>query len=58
MRSKTTDLTCVVSSTNPGFQLYSGNFLNTTGKCGSKYDKYSAISIEAHDYPDAVNQVL
>ena len=47
-----------VSTTEPGLQLYSGNFLDGTvvGKAGEKYRKNQAFCLEAQHYPDSVHQ--
>ena len=39
----------------PGIQLYSGNFLNETGKGGVRYGKHAGIALETQFYPDSVN---
>lgn len=47
-----------VSTTAPGLQLYSGNFLDGTleGKSGYRYPKHGGICLETQNFPDAVNQ--
>jgi aldose 1-epimerase len=46
-----------VYTTEPGIQLYTGNFLkNQTGKNGQVYHRRSALCLEAQHYPDSVNQ--
>ncbi len=42
----------------PGFQFYTGNFLDgkLTGKNSVVYKKWSAFCLEAQHYPDSVNQ--
>jgi aldose 1-epimerase len=42
----------------PGFQFYTGNFLDGTlrGKGGVVYDKHAGFCLEAQHFPDAVNQ--
>ena len=40
----------------PGIQLYSGNYLNQTGKGGVYYGKHSGIALETQFYPDALNK--
>jgi len=43
-------------TTQPGIQLYSGNFLaGETGKRGAKYHKRSGLCLETQSWPDAVN---
>ena len=45
-----------VSTTEPGIQFYSGNFLNgSTGKGGKPYPKRSALCLETQHYPDSPN---
>lgn len=47
-----------VSTTEPGLQFYSGNFLDGTdrGKGGNSYGFRSAFCLEAQHFPDAPNQ--
>jgi aldose 1-epimerase len=47
-----------VSTTQPGVQFYSGNFLNGsfTGKAGVKYTKNTGLCLETQHYPDSPNQ--
>lgn len=40
----------------PGVQLYSGNYLDQTGKGGVHYGKHSGIALETQFYPDALNK--
>jgi aldose 1-epimerase len=46
-----------VSTTEPGVQFYTGNFLDgtLTGKHGVVYNKNFGFCMEAQDYPDAIN---
>ena len=46
-----------VFTTEPGIQLYSGNFLDGTihGKDGIVYNRYAGFALECQHYPDAVN---
>ncbi len=45
-----------ISTTEPGVQLYSGNFLTgQTGKDGKAYAYRSAVCLETQHYPDSVN---
>lgn len=39
----------------PGIQVYTGNFLNETGKGGIHYGKRTGIALETQFYPDAVH---
>ena len=46
-----------VSTTQPGVQFYTGNFLDgtLTGKNGVVYNKQFGFCLEAQDFPDAIN---
>ena len=39
----------------PGLQLYTANYLNTSGKGGVLYPKRSAVCLETQFFPDSVN---
>lgn len=39
----------------PGIQLYTGNFLDETGKGGFYYGKRSGVALETQFYPDALH---
>ena len=47
-----------VTTTQPGVQFYSGNFLDGTlkGKAGVAYQKYAGLCLETQHYPDSPNQ--
>ena len=47
-----------VSTTEPGVQFYTGNFLDgkTIGKGGTAYKQYSAFCLEPQKFPDAINK--
>lgn len=47
-----------VSTTEPGLQLYSGNFLNgsVVGTAGRVFDRHSGFCLEAQHFPDSPNQ--
>ena len=46
-----------LSTTQPGVQFYSGNFLNgITGKIGSLYQKNAGFCLETQHFPDSPNQ--
>ena len=47
-----------VFTTEPGLQLYTGNFLDgtVTGKSGKPYVKRGAFCVEAQHFPDSPNQ--
>jgi len=46
-----------ISTTEPGIQMYTGNFLDGTvaGKGGQKLVKYQAVAFETQKYPDSPN---
>ena len=48
-----------VSTTEPGFQLYCGGFLDGSniGRGGKGYPKFGGFCVETQHYPDAINQV-
>ncbi|MDR1149712.1 MAG: galactose mutarotase [Spirochaetaceae bacterium] len=49
-------ITMRVSTTQPGCQLYTGNFLNDVyGKLGSIYNKHSGFCLETQHFPDSPN---
>jgi aldose 1-epimerase len=45
-------------TTEPGVQLYTGNFLDGTlkGKGGVAYQKHAGFCLEAQHFPDSVNK--
>jgi aldose 1-epimerase len=47
----------IVSTTEPGVQFYSGNFLDgkQKGKGGVKYKQYAGFCLETQHYPDSIN---
>ncbi len=47
-----------VLTTEPGIQLYTGNFLDgtITGKSGVPYKKHAALCLETQHFPDSVNR--
>lgn len=47
--------TMAVSTDLPGIQIYTGNFLNDTGKDGVYYGARSGVALETQFYPDGVN---
>ena len=52
-----TGRTLEVSTTEPGLQFYSGNFLDgtITGKGGVKYGRRAGFCLETQHYPDSPN---
>ncbi|GHF50606.1 aldose 1-epimerase [Deinococcus metalli] len=47
-----------IHTTEPGVQVYSGNFLDgtITGKGGQVYQQHAAVCLETQHYPDSPNQ--
>ena len=47
-----------IHTTQPGLQVYSGNFLDGTiaGKGGSRYRKHAGVCLETQHFPDSPNQ--
>jgi aldose 1-epimerase len=47
-----------VSTTQPGVQFYSGNFLDGSykGKAGAAYTKNTGLCLETQHFPDSPNQ--
>jgi aldose 1-epimerase len=47
-----------VHTTEPGIQLYTGNFLNgsLTGKGGFVYQRHTGFCLETQHFPDSINQ--
>jgi aldose 1-epimerase len=57
LRHQTNGRVLRVSTTEPGIQFYSGNFLKgQKGKGGKTYAHRSAVCLETQHYPDSVNQ--
>lgn len=54
----TTGRTLTVTTTQPGVQFYTGNFLDgtKTGKYGVTYQKNAAFCLETQHFPDSPNQ--
>jgi aldose 1-epimerase len=57
LEDPTSGRTLDVSTTEPGLQFYSGNFLDgtITGKAGHVYGKRSALCLETQHFPDSPN---
>jgi len=57
MMEPTTGRTLDISTTEPGVQFYSGNFLDgkLTGKAGRPYPYRSAVVLETQHFPDSPN---
>jgi aldose 1-epimerase len=45
-----------VATTEPGMQLYTGNYLDAAGKGGRRYGPRAGVCLETQHYPDAPNQ--
>jgi len=58
LSSPATGIVLEVSTTEPGMQVYTGNFLDGTvqGKGGTFYPRRSAICLETQKYPDSPNR--
>ena len=57
LTSPRTGITLELSTTAPGLQLYTGNFLNGQhGKGDTVYPVRSAVCLEAQQYPDSPNR--
>ena len=44
-----------VETDQPGVQVYTGQWLNLTGKGGAKYGPYAGMCLETQHYPDAIH---
>ena len=57
LEDPSSERTLDVSTTEPGLQFYSGNFLDgtITGKGGRVYQKRSALCLETQHFPDSPN---
>ncbi|MCK4836978.1 MAG: galactose-1-epimerase, partial [Candidatus Aminicenantes bacterium] len=53
-----TGITMEISTSEPGIQFYSGNFLDNSlnGKSGKKYKKHFGFCLESQHYPDSPNK--
>jgi aldose 1-epimerase len=53
-----TGRTMEMSTTEPGVQFYTGNFLDGSnkGKAGTAYHKHHGFCLEAQHFPDSINQ--
>jgi aldose 1-epimerase len=45
-----------VTTTQPGLQLYTGCWLDTTGKGGQHYGRWSGLCLETQHFPDSPNR--
>ena len=55
LRNPETGLSMTVSTTCPGIQIYTANFLDVTGKQGHRYPRRSGVALETQFAPDSVN---
>ena len=57
LRHPASGRTMEISTTAPGLQVYTGNFLDGSirGKGGATYDKYGGLCLETQGFPNAVN---
>lgn len=58
LEDKTSGRVLDVFTTEPGIQLYTGNFLDgkLKGKSGEKYEKYSGLCLETQQFPNSPNR--
>jgi aldose 1-epimerase len=58
LKSQRTGIVLSVYTTEPGIQVYTGNFLDgtLTGKHGVVYNKRASVCLETQKYPDAPNK--
>lgn len=58
VRESDSGRTMEVHTTEPGVQLYTGNFLDGSfkGKGGKTYEKYAGFCLETQHYPDSINK--
>lgn len=55
LKNPESGLTMTVSTTCPGVQIYTANFLDVSGKQGHRYPRRSGVAIETQFAPDSVN---
>ena len=57
VRDPATGRTLTVTTTEPGIQFYSGNFLDGTftGRHGRRYTKHMGFCLETQHFPDSPN---
>ncbi len=58
VEEKSTGRVMDIYTTEPGIQLYTGNFLDgtLTGKGGVVYQKHSGLCLETQHFPDSINK--
>ncbi|PMQ01113.1 MAG: galactose-1-epimerase [Dictyoglomus sp. NZ13-RE01] len=55
LKEKTSGRIMEVYTTEPGLQLYTGNYLNIRGKAGKFYSKHYGLCLETQHFPDSPN---
>jgi aldose 1-epimerase len=55
LRDPTSGRSMAITTTCPGLQVYTGNFLGNPGKGGIYYGKRSGVALEPQFYPDSVH---
>ena len=55
LRGDRSGITMECSTTQPAVQLYTGNFVDDTGKGGAAYGQYAALCLETQHYPCSPN---
>lgn len=57
LRSEESGRILEVTTTQPGVQIYTGNYLSgcPEGKCGRSYNDYEGVAIECQHFPDSPN---
>lgn len=55
LKGNQSGITMECSTTQPAVQLYTGNFVDDTGKGGVQYGQYSALCLETQHYPCSPN---
>lgn len=57
LRDPASGRTLTITTTEPGIQFYSGNFLNgISGAEGKVFGRHTGLCLETQHYPDSVNQ--
>lgn len=58
LRSRESGRVLEVTTTQPGVQIYTGNWLagSPEGKCGRSYNDYEGVAIECQHFPDSPNK--
>lgn len=46
-----------VYTTQPGIQLYTGNYLDNVGKNGQHYNSHAGLCLETQNFPNCINQL-